>query len=176
MIDDAGAAYPLTIDPLLTQTADAELDADQDGVRLGISVASAGDVNGDGYGDVIVGADRYDAGQPARARPSSSSAAPSGIASAGAGAAAAQLEADQTGAQLGYSVAGAGDVNGDGYADVIVGAPTYTAGEIERGRGLRVPGQRLGIASGGRRQRRRPARVQPGRTRSSATRWQAPAT
>ena len=107
---------------------------------MGISVASAGDVNGDGYADVIVGAHLYDAGQTdegaafvflgsrlrhRRWRPRRTAHA--------------QLESDQVDADMGWSVASAGDVNGDGYADVIVGAPVYDAGQTDEGRGLRVP-------------------------------------
>ena len=43
-------------------------------------------------------------------------------------------ESDQAGAAFGYSVATAGDVNGDGYADVIVGAPYYDNGQADEGR------------------------------------------
>jgi hypothetical protein len=95
----------------------------------GLSVGGAGDVNGDGIDDLIVGAPGAD---------------PSGIAWAGQSyvvfgrhapfPAALELSAlngtngfvmngFQTSDASGYSVAGVGDMNGDGIGDVVVGAP-----------------------------------------------------
>ena len=62
-VEDEGATYPLTIDPLLSETDDGQLESDQADARLGWSVAGAGDVNGDGYADVIVGAPDEDNGE-----------------------------------------------------------------------------------------------------------------
>lgn len=54
VIDDEDASYPITVDPLLTSPAWTITGNFLD--SLGISVATAGDVNGDGFSDVIVGA------------------------------------------------------------------------------------------------------------------------
>jgi hypothetical protein len=134
VLDDGDARYPVTIDPLLKETADAQLESNQEDAYLGSSVAGAGDVNGDGYADVIVGAPHYDLGQGNEGaafvfRGSASTIKDCSSARCGPRKAKARLESDQAGAGLGFSVAGAGDVNGDGYADVIVGAPSYDTGK-----------------------------------------------
>ena len=67
-------------------------------------------------------------------------------------------------ALLGISVAGAGDVNGDGYADVIVGAPSYDAGQTDEGAAFVFLGSATGIADASPRPRRRSS----SRTRPSA--------
>ena len=55
------------------------------------------------------------------------------------------LEGNQAEAQAGYSVASAGDVNGDGYSDVIVGANTYDHEESNEGAAFVYQGSALGI-------------------------------
>ena len=61
-INDSSAVYPIVIDPLASSPA-WTAESDQAYAYFGFSVASAGDVNGDGYSDVIVGAPYYDNGQ-----------------------------------------------------------------------------------------------------------------
>ena len=92
------------------------------GSRFGTAAASAGDVNGDGYDDVIVGAPRYNADQSEECQVYvyygsaglNKTPEPDWV-----------ITGTQTSIQLGYSVSGAGDVNNDGFADVIIGAPFY---------------------------------------------------
>jgi hypothetical protein len=92
--------------------------ANQD--RYGLSVAGAGDLNGDGYSDLVIGAPRATpGGRPNAGTASVFLGSVTGIPSLPTRA----IEGPGPGDGLGWSVASAGDVNGDGYADLIVGAP-----------------------------------------------------
>ena len=103
---------------------------------MGTSVASAGDVNGDGYADVIVGAPEMDLSAGGIQDGGAAYVflgSPSGIADDSLGAAVGLEFPAQTDASRGTSVASAGDVNGDGYADVVMGAAGWDAGQIDEG-------------------------------------------
>jgi hypothetical protein len=81
---------------------------------FGMSVAGAGDLDGDGYGDVVVGAEGANSAYVYKGSASGLGTTPT------------VLTDGTTSAYLGGSVATAGDVNGDGYADIIVGAGAGT--------------------------------------------------
>ena len=116
-------------------TPDAILESDQvwsgtfDYPLMGASVASAGDVNGDGFDDVVVGALGWDTaiGLFDEGAAFVFLGGPGGIVSGNPLTAHAVIEATEASAEFGTSVAGAGDVNGDGFADIIVGAPLTTS-------------------------------------------------
>ncbi len=148
VVDDAAAAYPIVIDPLLTETADTQLESNQASADFGVSVAAAGDVNGDGHADVIVGARRFDGGESDEGAAFVFLGSASGIGNGDPFTAAARFESDQAGAWMGASVAGAGDVDGDGYDDVIVGATFYDDGQTDEGAAFVFTGSATGIADG----------------------------
>jgi len=94
----------------------------------GISVASAGDVNGDGFADLIIGADAADPNGSISGSSYVVFGTDQGFASSVElselnGADGFRLDGVAAHDQSGYSVASAGDVNGDGFSDLIVGAP-----------------------------------------------------
>jgi len=101
-------------------------------VEFGQSVASAGDVNQDGFDDVLVGAPWYSNVESFEGRAFLYFGSSSGLLSSPVYTA----ESDQDDAHMGYSVASAGDVNGDGIADIIVGVSWYDGGQGNEGRAI----------------------------------------
>ncbi|HIL12483.1 MAG TPA: hypothetical protein EYG16_02295 [Deltaproteobacteria bacterium] len=95
--------------------------------NFGSTVADAGDVNGDGYSDIVVGAFGWDTvdGLFDEGAVFVFLGGPGGIVGTDPSTANAVLLGDQAASEFGWSVAGAGDVNGDGYDDIVVGAHHY---------------------------------------------------
>ncbi len=120
--DDDGDNVPDVVDPYpLDPMLQGRIDGAAANAAVGIAVAHAGDVDNDGYGDVVLGSWRASplvAGKPVK------------------GAGMVQVLSGRTGVLLpllsvnglaagdgfGYSVAGIGDVNGDSHDDIAVGA------------------------------------------------------
>ena len=131
-------------------------ESNQAGAQLGYNATGAGDVNGDGYADVIVGAPLYDTTYLCSFSPITFCPRPNvGLARlylGGSGGLSLSHNLDlfgdnQQDAQFGFSVASAGDVNGDGYGDVIVGAPFANAGLVNQGRAFLYLGSASGLSS-----------------------------
>lgn len=100
-----------------------------------------GDFNGDGIDDLAVGAQRFDAprlGGGSDVRQAGAvfvfhGASPGGIPDGNADSAASTILGDQFRGELGGSLASAGDLNGDGSDDLLVGAHLYDAPEQNEG-------------------------------------------
>lgn len=84
---------------------------------FGFSVSNAGDVNGDGRDDMVIGAPSWSNGQTTEGAVVIFLGYKGHVV----------IESNEEKAQFGYAVSGAGDVNNDGYEDIVVGAPFYSS-------------------------------------------------
>lgn len=109
-------------------------------VQLGLAMASAGDVNGDGFDDLLVGAPRNPMGSFQEGTAFLYLGSSTGLVSSVWG-----YRGGQSGAAAGYAVASAGDVNRDGYADVLIGLPGFDSAYPDAGRVVLFLGSRSGL-------------------------------
>ena len=101
-------------------TADVILTGELGNTYFGNSVSGAGDVNGDTYDDVIVGSSRYNNTYTGRTYIFYGGSSMNNTADV-------TMTGENEGDYFGWSVSGAGDVNGDTYDDVIIGAEYYNS-------------------------------------------------
>ncbi|MCB9754064.1 MAG: FG-GAP repeat protein [Myxococcales bacterium] len=114
--------------------------------HVGESIRSAGDVNGDGYDDIIVGAPVADAGDVPN---SGATYVVFGEENADT-LFLANIEESERGFKIlgaalndesGRSVSGVGDINGDGYGDLVLGAPNADPNGTNSGRAFVILGK-----------------------------------
>jgi len=123
--------------------SDWSVSGTESGEGLGSAVAAAGDVNGDGYDDLLVGSYHYDGSRTDQGRAQLFLGGASGLEAAASWTA----TGGQTSAYLGYALAGVGDVDGDGYNDVLVGAYGYDDAVTDGGRVELFTGSASGLST-----------------------------
>ena len=129
------ASLPSVIDLSVAGSASLTIYGAGTGDQSGSALANAGDVNGDGYADLMIGASSADGLNNLKSN-SGETYLIYGAATLPAAIDLANLQAAQgtvfygidAGDTSGYAVAGAGDVNGDGLSDLLIGA-VYGSGE-----------------------------------------------
>jgi len=148
---DAGRAYlwfgPVAAGAASLSTADHIFTGEVAGDLGGSAVAAAGDVNADGADDLLIGAScESAAGSCAGAVYLVHGPFTAGSVSLSS--ATAKLTGEDEDDNAGFSVASAGDINGDGYDDILVGAPYHAAnGRADAGAAYVVHGPVSGTVS-----------------------------
>ncbi|MBL4721308.1 MAG: FG-GAP repeat protein, partial [Alphaproteobacteria bacterium] len=144
----SGAAYvvfgtetppsSVNLDAIALGTGGFKIIGENAGDSSGKSVSSAGDVNGDGFSDLIIGSEGNDTGD---ARTGAAyivfgSDSPLSLVDLDAialGTGGYKISGEKGNDRAGVSVSSAGDFNGDGFSDLIIGASQNSAGGADAG-------------------------------------------
>lgn len=145
-VEVSDAVFPVTIDPIIANgdpsNASETLASNQSYSGYGASVSSAGDVNNDGFADVVVGAPFYDLGEDGEGASFIFLGSPNGIDVSDP----IILQINQSEANFGHSVASAGDLNNDGFGDIVIGAPFFDHEDQNEGAAFIYLGKTDGIS------------------------------
>jgi len=114
-----GRAYIYYGSSIMNNVFDVRMTGESSGDFFGWSVSTAGNVNGDGYSDIIVGSRENNAGTGS-AYIYFGGSNMNNIFDV-------KMIGESIGNKFGYSVSTAGDVNGDGFSDIMVGAEYYNS-------------------------------------------------
>ncbi len=137
VVDAANAVFPVTVDPVSSiaswqqpDPASTQPGPTLQGEEFGTAVVGAGDVNGDGYGDVLIGAPLYGGAFLNQGAVYLYYGGGQGLATPAA-LGVWQFVGGGPQARVGTDIAAAGDLNGDGYDDFVLGAPfSRQTGEV----------------------------------------------
>ncbi|MEE9151842.1 MAG: integrin alpha [Thermoplasmata archaeon] len=134
-------------DSSLSSGSDIDFHGEHDGDVAGSSVAGAGDVNGDGFDDILIGAPTNDDGGSDSGKTylifGNSSGWDFDVPLSDANA---SFYGENASDKSGHTISGAGDVNGDGYDDILIGAPNNDDGGIDSGKSYLIFGNSSGWA------------------------------
>jgi hypothetical protein len=119
---EGGATGPST-------TAALQLSGTQAGGRFGVAAIGGQDLDGDGYDDVVIGADAFDDGETDEGRVYLFSGGSSGLSSTASW----TFSADQASAYAGRTLSLSPDLNGDGAPDLLVGATQWDGSFTDEG-------------------------------------------
>jgi len=129
-----------------TNTSGFVINAEAAGDYSGWSVSGAGDVNGDGKADLIIGIGLLSDANKSYVVFGKGDGTAVSLSEVTAGIGGFAINGEVTGDFSGFSVSGAGDVNGDGLADLIVGAPGADLNGSNSGKSYVVFGKADGTA------------------------------